>query len=249
MPKNIILTGSTSGIGLELAKNLILHGNIVHIIGRNFEKYSSTIHKWCIDQGKTDFCSWTYYDFSDGSKDFSEEINELPKCSGFVNSAGLLPISPLKFQDPKDIHDTIFVNLLSPILFTRELIRLNKIEKGGSMVFLSSINGTKVGTKAHAVYSATKGGIAGFVMSLANEVSSLGIRVNSVAPGSVDSPMLDKTKNLMGQKSFDNYINQYPLGMGSPTSIVSLIDFLLNNELSSWITGQNIVVDGGFTLN
>ena len=84
-----------------------------------------------------------------------------------------------------NIIETFNVNLLSPIILTRELLRSNKISKGGAIIYLSSINGIKVGTKAHTCYSATKAGIAGFVMSLANELSTSGIRVNAVAPAAI----------------------------------------------------------------
>ena len=141
------------------------------------------------------------------------------------------------------------INLLSPILFTRELLKANRILKGGSIVYLSSISGTKIGSKGHAIYSATKGGINGLVLSLANELSSLGIRVNAISPGTVDTPMLEKTKSFIGDEAVNKYLSHYPLGAGTTNSLIPLIHLLIDNEASSWITGQNFVVDGGYTLN
>ncbi len=249
MPKNIIITGATSGIGFDLAKSLISNGDKVYVTGRNFEKFSTTIYKWCIDNGFEDLCIWVKYDFSNLSGISEEELKKIPEVFGYVNCAGVLPISPLKLHKANDIIKTININLASPIMFTRELLKSNRIAKGGAIVYISSINGTRVGSKAHTVYSATKGGIAGLVMSLANELSALGIRVNAVAPGTVASPMLEKTKKLIGEKSFSDYLGKYPLGIGSSDSLISLINFLLDENLSSWITGQNLVVDGGYTLN
>jgi NAD(P)-dependent dehydrogenase (short-subunit alcohol dehydrogenase family) len=128
-------------------------------------------------------------------------------------------------------------------------LKSKRIAKGGSIVYMSSINGLKVGSKAHSVYSATKAGIAGFAMSLANEVANIEIRVNTVAPGTVQTSMLEKTAGLIGDESFKNYLKQYPLGIGSPSSLVPLIIFLLDKNSSSWITGQSFIVDGGYTLN
>jgi NAD(P)-dependent dehydrogenase (short-subunit alcohol dehydrogenase family) len=236
-------------MGLELAKSLISKGRLIIAVGRNYEKYLSTIYAWSIENNSSDLCRWVELDFSN-TTDFSQnEFDKVPQLSGFVNCAGVLPISPLKLQKSSDIVEAFNINLVSPILLTRELLRSKKIVKNGSLVFMSSKNGLKVGSKAHACYSATKAGISGFVMSLANEVSTQGIRVNAVAPATVDTPMLSKTRGLIGEEKFNAYMNQYPLGMGSPFSVIPLIEFLLDETSSKWITGQTLVVDGGFTLN
>jgi NAD(P)-dependent dehydrogenase (short-subunit alcohol dehydrogenase family) len=249
MPDSVIITGATSGIGLALAKSCIIRGTTVYVVGRNFEKFSLTIHDWCKSHGYVDFCKWVYSDFSKTNCLIGDELNKIPQVDGFVNCAGVLPISPLKLQRVEEIIESININLVSPILFTRELLKSNRILKGGSIVFLSSINGTKIGAKGHAIYSATKGGINGLVMSLANELSGNSIRVNAISPGTVNSPMLEKTKSLIGGEAFDKYLSQYPLGVGSADSILPLIEFLIDKKMSSWITGQNFVVDGGYTLN
>lgn len=249
MSEPILISGATSGIGLELAKSLISKGRIIFAAGRSHEKFLSTIYAWSIENNCSELCRWIELDFSIATAFSQNELDKIPKLSGFVNCAGVLPISPLKLQNSQDIIEAFNINLLLPVLLTRELLRSKKIVKNGSIVYLSSINGTKVGSKAHACYSATKAGISGFVMSLANEVSSQGIRVNAVAPGTVDTPMLTKTRELIGEEKFTTYMNQYPLGIGSPFSIIPLIEFLLDERSSKWITGQTLVVDGGFTLN
>jgi NAD(P)-dependent dehydrogenase (short-subunit alcohol dehydrogenase family) len=249
MIEPILISGATSGIGLELAKSLISKGRLIIAVGRSHENFLSTIYAWSIEKKCPELCHWIEFDFSN-TTDFSHnEFDKIPQLSGFVNCAGVLPISPLKLQKSADIIEAFNINLLSPILLTRELLRSKKIVKNGSIVYLSSINGLKVGSKAHACYSATKAGISGFVMSLANELSTQGIRVNAVAPATVDTPMLSKTRELIGEEKFTAYINQYPLGIGSPFSIIPLIEFLLDEGSSKWITGQTLVVDGGFTLN
>lgn len=249
MPKTVIITGATSGIGLELAKNYIKNGVGVYVVGRNFDKYLLTIKAWSDFNGYGDLCKWVHSDFSRPDCLVNESFDVIPQVDGFVNCIGILPISPLRLERVEGIVESVNVNLLSPMIFTRELLKTNRILKGGSIVYLSSINGTKIGAKGHVVYSATKGGVNGLVMSLANELAALGIRVNAVSPGTVETPMLEKTKLLVGQEAFNNYISQYPLGVGTVNSVVNLINFLVDNDVSSWITGQNFVVDGGYTLN
>jgi NAD(P)-dependent dehydrogenase (short-subunit alcohol dehydrogenase family) len=249
MAESILISGATSGIGLELAKSLILRGKSILAVGRDRERFLKSIYAWSVENSCSDLCHWIEFDFSDPAHFISGEFAKVPLISGFVNCAGVLPIAPLKLQTSADIIEAVNVNLLAPILFTRELLKSARVVRGGSIVYLSSVNGLKVGSKAHACYSATKAGISGFVMSLANELSSLGIRVNAVAPATVDTPMLTKTKALMGEANFLAYAEKYPLGIGSPSSLVPLIEFLLDEKLSPWITGQTFVADGGFTLN
>lgn len=249
MIDSILISGATSGIGLELAKSLISKGRLIIGVGRNYDKFLSTIYAWSVENNCSDLCRWIEFDFSNTTGFSQSEFDKVPQLSGFVNCAGVLPISPLKLQKNTDIIEAFNVNLVSPVLLTRELLKSKKIVKNGSVVFISSINGLKVGSKAHACYSATKAGISGFVMSLANELSAQGIRVNAIAPATVDTPMLSKTRGLIGEEKFNAYMNQYPLGIGSPLSIIPLIEFLLDEISSKWITGQTFVVDGGFTLN
>lgn len=245
----ILISGATSGIGLELAKSLISKGIQIIAVGRNYDKFLSTIYAWSVENKCSDLCRWIEFDFSNTTGFSQSEFDKVPQLSGFVNCAGVLPISPLKLQKSADIIEAFNINLVSPVLLTRELLRSKKIVKNSSVVFMSSINGLRVGSKAHACYSATKAGISGFVMSLANEVSTQGIRVNAIAPATVNTPMLSKTRGLIGEEKFNAYMNQYPLGIGSPFSIIPLIEFLLDETSSKWITGQTLVVDGGFTLN
>jgi NAD(P)-dependent dehydrogenase (short-subunit alcohol dehydrogenase family) len=249
MPNIVIITGATSGIGLALAKSYVQQGTTVYAVGRNFNKFSQTFQDWCESRGYSDLCKWIHSDFSSPNPLVDVDFNNIPQVDGFINCDGVLPISPLKLETVQVIIETMNINLLSPILFTRGLLKANRILKGGSIVYLSSISGTKIGSKGHAVYSATKGGINGLMLSLANELSSLGIRVNAISPGTVDTPMLEKTKSLIGDEALDKYLSQYPLGAGTTNSLIPLIHLLIDKKASSWITGQNLVVDGGYTLN
>jgi NAD(P)-dependent dehydrogenase (short-subunit alcohol dehydrogenase family) len=246
---NVVVTGATSGIGLELTKHLLLENYQVTVVGRDHDKYQETVMQWSEHNARDNLCRWINCDFNDPLVDLQPICDQIPSSIGFVNCAGILPISPLKMQRPEQIISAVNVNLLSPILFTRALLRAGVISRGGSLVFLSSVSGVKTGPKAHAVYAATKAGICGLVMSLANELSSAGIRVNAIAPGTVQSPMLDKTKKLLGDEAFNSYIKQYPLGIGSPAFLLPMVMLLLESRASQWITGQTFVIDGGFSLN
>ena len=249
MADTVIITGATSGIGLALTKNYIEKGTKVYAIGRDSDKFRLVIKEWCQARGWESLCEWIHSDFSVQNPLVNIDFTKFPKVDGFINCAGVLPIAPLKLETEEEIHIATNINFLSPILFTRSLLKYNCIHKGGSIVFLGSINGTKVGSKGHTIYSATKGGITGFMMSLANELSSLGIRVNVISPGTVETPMAKKVESLIGTKGMKNYLDQYPLGAGTPQSLIPLINLLIDKKSASWITGQNFIVDGGYTVN
>lgn len=249
MADAVIITGATSGIGLALTKNYIEKGTKVYAIGRDSDKFGLVIKEWCQARGWEGLCEWVHSDFSVQNPLVNIDFSKFPKVDGFINCAGVLPIAPLKLETEEEIHKATNINFLSPILFTRALLKHKCIQKGGSIIFLGSINGTKTGSKGHTVYSATKGGITGFMMSLANELSTLGIRVNVISPGTVETPMAEKVESLIGAKGMKSYLDQYPLGAGTPHSLIPLINLLIDKESASWITGQNFIVDGGYTLN
>jgi NAD(P)-dependent dehydrogenase (short-subunit alcohol dehydrogenase family) len=127
------------------------------------------------------------------------------------------------------------------------LLKNKLINKNASLVFISSINGTTVGSKAHTIYAASKGGINGFVMALANEISKQGIRVNAIAPGMLKTNLMEGVKLIVSSDNLDEHLADYPLGIGAPKDVASLSMFLLSDQ-SSWMTGQTIVIDGGYSI-
>ena len=102
------------------------------------------------------------------------------------------------------------------------------------------------GAKGQTIYSASKGGLISFVKSLAMELSSSNIRVNCISPGVIKSPMLDRYKKTINLESFNDVVNSHPIGIGSLSDVSNLINFLFSSD-SKWITGQNIIIDGGFS--
>ncbi len=244
----IAVTGATSGIGLHLSMRLLERGYGVFVIGRDKVKYQNTLWAWAIANNLDGALKWCHADFQLPDNISQLNYSEFPDITGFVNCAGLLSIAPLKLESCESIHKIFNVNLLSPIELVRNLIVNKRIKKGASLVFVTSINGSKIGSKGHTLYSASKAGVTGFMMSLANELSSLRVRVNSIAPGTFTGGMMNQTQLLMSTSDFNDYAQKYPLGVGEPASVIPLIEFLLDSK-SAWITGQNFIIDGGFTLN
>lgn len=248
LEKNYLVTGATSGIGLELSQNLLLQGHRLFIVGRTLTKHEASLLSWAEKNQLSSKIVWQEIDFSMPNGFGSLDIKSIPPLDGLVNSAGILSLCPLKLETFESLMELMNTNLIAPMELTRLLLKERKFKRGSSLVYLSSVNGLKVGAKGHSLYAASKAGISGFVMSLANELSNQNIRVNCVAPAMVRTGMLNKSAKILSSESFDEYGAQYPLGLGTSASISDLIDFLLS-EKSLWITGQSIVIDGGYTLN
>ena len=237
--KNILITGATSGIGLIfLSKNISKNLNFF-LIGRNF----SLIKNLKINNKNK--INLIKFDFMNNLSKFN--FNKIPKLDYIVLSAGIAKNNLIKDFDEKIFDEVVNVNLIQTAKFIALLVKKNKINKKASIVTVSSISGYKMAFNFHYAYSISKAGLIGMTKSLANELSSKLVRVNSIAPGMVGTPLANKI-------SIDDYFTKidkekYCLGKryAKPSEISDTINFLLFSK-SSFITGQTIIIDGGFTL-
>lgn len=134
------------------------------------------------------------------------------------------------------------INYEAPILITSSLIRKKRILDDSSIIFISSIMSI-VSTEMNGVYTGTKGALASLTKCLALELAPMKIRVNSVSPAFVKTPMLDR---LGLQIDLDIYERLHPLGFGEPEDVANPIIYLLA-DVSKWITGTNLILDGGYS--
>ena len=146
---------------------------------------------------------------------------------------------PLRQADTDSIDSIFNVNILSAMELIRPLLK--KENKGAlkNIVFISSLASIR-GEKGNAVYAASKGALNAMAISLAKELAPK-VRVNSVSPGTVETPM---TQAFIESEAGAAHLQTYPLGVGHCDDITNLVNFLLSDE-ARWITGQNIVIDGG----
>lgn len=237
--KNILITGATSGIGLDFLKKNISKNLNFFLIGRNF----SAIKRLKIK--KKNKINLINFDFRKNLSKFN--FNKIPKLDYIVLSAGIAKNNLIKDFDENEFDEVINVNLIQTAKFVALLVKKNKLNKKAAIVTLSSISGYKMAFNFHYAYSISKAGLIGMTKSLANELSSKLIRVNAIAPAMVSTPLANRV-------SIDDYFTKidkkkYCLGKryAKPSEISDTISFLLFSK-SSFITGQTIVIDGGFTL-
>lgn len=238
--KKILVTGASSGIGKAIAIECSKMGARVIITGRNEERLAET-YKELVGEHPA-------YIVADLTKeeDIERLVAKTENLNGLVNCAGLTIPKPFKFLQESDIETVMTVNFNAPLLLTQRLVKKKKLEKGASVVFISSISGTKVSYIAGSIYSASKGAINGLCKGLALELASQQIRVNTVVPGMVETNIVSGGEIAEEQLEIDR--QKYPLKRyGKPEEVAYAVVYLLSGA-SGWVTGSNLLIDGGYTL-
>jgi len=163
-----------------------------------------------------------------------------------VNNAGYTKLQPVQFITKEDFANILTVNTSAPIMLLQKLLRKRKLRKGASVVFTSSLAGTGVSTIGNSMYTASKGALTAFIRCAALELAPKQIRVNAVCPGMIDTGIIP-TGSVSAQQIEEDKKN-YPLGRyGTPDDVAWAMIFLLS-DASAWITGDNLIIDGGLTL-
>jgi NAD(P)-dependent dehydrogenase (short-subunit alcohol dehydrogenase family) len=234
-----LITGATSGIGYRSVLLLYEMGCIIYAVGRNVERLNllRDYGKGKIIPIKADLLSDTYVE--DITVNLTHQINGFIHCAGVVNSV------PLNFVRPKNFENDRRINYDSFVFILQRLIKSGRIEKRSSIVALASI-AAHFGSVGHTIYSGNKGALVSTIRVLAKELAVKGIRVNSISPGMVSTEMANEIALRVSNESMALDESKYPLGYGTPLNIAHLIVFLLS-DASAWITGQDIVIDGGRT--
>lgn len=238
--KTILVTGASSGIGKAIAIECSKMGAKVVITGRNEQRLQETYEQL---EG-----AQPAYIVADLTKkeDIETLINQIGSLNGLVNCAGLTITKPFKFLQEEDIQEVMTVNFNAPLLLTQLLIKKKKLQKISSIVFISSISGTKVSLIGNSIYSASKGAINGICKGLALELAPQQIRVNTVVPGMVETNIVSGGEIAEEQLEIDR--QKYPLKRyGKPEEVAYAVVYLLS-DTSSWVTGSNLLIDGGYTL-
>lgn len=242
-----VVTGATSGIGKGVVFSLLKYGASVVAVGRNVEKLN--LLKDETNNEKNLFLEEKDLSSCDGLDKWILNISKkYGKLKGLVLSAGIQQTTPissvLSVEKSKELFE---INYFSNIQLAKGFCdRRANIGKGSSIVFLSSIASIR-GNSGIVGYAASKGAINSAVKSLAVEVSRLGIRVNAVLPGFVMTEMIESWQEVYTKEYIENMNKSYPLGIGKVQDVVEPILFLLSDK-AKWITGSELVVDGGGSL-
>lgn len=235
--KKILITGASSGIGRQTAIDISKAGATVIVTGRSEQRLNETM---TMLEGKNHImlvADLLHY------QNFPSLIEHLPLLNGVVFAAGITGHLPTKFIGNNDIEQYFAINFNAPVLFTASLLRKKKIAPKASIVFLSSI-ATRYPYFGGALYSSSKAALEAYSKSLALELAPKGIRSNCISPSFVQTPMVEEAGKTISNEVLEKFEKMMPLGFGQPTDVSNAILYLLS-DLSTWVTGSNLVLGGG----
>ena len=237
--KTILITGASSGIGQTTAVVCAQMGADVVITGRDAERLQATAdlmetHNAMIAADLTN------------NEDVERLVAALPPLDGAVLCAGNSTTLPLQFGTREKFDDMFNVNFFAPVELLRLMYKKKILQKGASVVLIASIGGTHSFMPGNGVYGASKAALNSLMKYAAREYASRKVRVNSICPGMVDTPLIHRGTITEEQLAED--AKRYPLGRyGKPDDIANGAVYLLS-DASSWLTGHDLVIDGGFSI-
>jgi len=242
--KRILVTGASSGLGREIAIVLSKLGAHITLVARD-----ETRLKAVFDQLESDGNSWVAFDLAHNLEKISEWIKkdalENGPFFGLVHSAGIEKTLPVRSVSCQDYDDLMDINAKSAFFLAKGFCQKKCFVPGGGIVFLASI-ASLIGQGGLSLYSASKGSVVAMARSMAVELATKKIRVNSISPGHIETNMGAHLKKKMLPEQYEAIVKEHPLGLGHPEDVAYTVSFLLA-ETGRWITGTNLVVDGGFT--
>lgn len=238
--KTILITGASSGIGRATAIECSKLGARVIITARNEERLKETL-SLLSGEGH----SYVICDLTD-SQAISEMVAGLPEVHGLVNNAGFSITAPVPFIKEAKYLELLKVNTIAPVILLSMMVKKKVMKRGSSCVFVGSVSGLGKASVGNSMYASTKGAINAFAMATAKELSDKGIRVNSVCAGMVETNI---TSNLsVSEEQLEADMASFPLKRyGKPEEVAWAIIYLMS-DAAAWVTGSDLVIDGGRML-
>lgn len=243
--KNIVISGAASGIARECAITCSKMGAHLVLLDLNGEGLSET-HKM-LDNPDSHFISTIDLTQKERINDvIAEGVSKVGKIHGLLNCAGISATIPLNAVREEDLERLFRVNVFTGYYLTQTICKRKYIsENGASIVFFSSVAGS-YGSNAKSVYGMTKGALKSLARSLAVELSRIRVRVNSVSPGVVITPINQNLPHIADPEKRAALERQHLLGLGKTSDIANACVYLLS-DASRWVTGTNLFVDGGYS--
>lgn len=244
--KVIIVTGASSGIGAQCAIDCSKMGARVVLVARNEERLKQILEQ-CEEPSLHIILSLDLSS-SDGLKEaIKDVVSKVGKINGVVNCAGMSSVTPLKLITDELLDQFFRTNVYSAINLSKEVTRVGNYDKNGgcSIIFFASIMGL-CGDKCKTMYSATKGALIAAARSMACELAKNKIRVNVVSPGAIETPINAKLPHMTDPELRKELEDKHLLGLGECSDISNACIYLLS-DAAKWVTGQNFIVDGGYT--
>lgn len=239
--KVILVTGASRGIGRAIAIELASKGAAIAInYSKDDEGAKATLENVIKNGGYGKLFKKDISNYNNCRELIDEVIGTFGKLDVLVNNAGISKFGLLMDMSLEEINDLVNTNLMGAIYLSKLAIN-NMMRNGGNIINISSVWG-EVGASCEVIYSATKGGLNLFTKALAKEVASFNIRVNSVAPGVINTKM----NNVLDSEDKEVLKNEIPMmRFGEAHEVARVVSFLCEDKCK-YLTGQIIRIDGGF---
>lgn len=242
--KVILVTGSSRGIGLSIAQTLAAHGGNVVICSTKQEKATEVAAQISKEYGvKTLGVAANISDESSVQALISSVMDHFGRIDVLVNNAGITRDNLLLRLKKDEWQDVIDTNLNSVFYSSKAVLKPMIKQKGGRIINIASVVGV-IGNPGQSNYAAAKAGMIGFTKSIAKEYASRGVISNVVAPGFIETDMIE----ALPDDYINNIIKEIPLGrLGRPEEIAKLVLFL-SSDYANYMTGKVFTIDGGLSM-
>ena len=239
--KNVIITGASRGIGRGIAQNFADHGANIAFTYSSSEAPALALEKELTAKGvKAKAYKSNAGSFQDSEKLVAQVLEDFGGIDVLINNAGITKDNLLMRMGEEDFDSVIEINLKSVFNMTKAVQRTLLKQRSGSIINMSSVVGVK-GNAGQTNYAASKAGMIGFTKSVALELGSRNIRCNAIAPGFIETEMTDK----LDEKTIQTWREGIPLKRGGSPEDVANACLFFASDLSAYITGQVLNVDGG----
>ena len=238
--KYIFITGAASGIGRAAAIECSKMGANLIITDRSQEQLKETL--LMLEKGDHSLliCDLTDYD------QISAIVEKLPKIDALFSNAGIVKTLVTQFSEQNDVTEIFNINTFPSIYIVQLLLIYNRLNKGASIVFTSSMSGVFCGLIGGSIYGASKAALMGFTKALALELAPRNIRVNTIHPGMINTNLLNNS--VMSKDQLEEDAKKYPLKRyGKPEEVAQAVVYLFS-DATMWMTGTCLLIDGGYSL-
>lgn len=243
--RTVLVTGASSGLGRAISILISRLGGRVVLVARSEERLAETMS--LLEDGEHRVEPFDLNDL-DAIPGWMKKISgDMGTLDGLVHSAGLHATLPLRVLKPSRLDELMKVNVSAAMALTKGFRQRGVRGEHGSVIYLSSVSAL-AGSAGNAGYSATKGALVSMCRSLAMELAPEQIRVNCLAPGWVPTELAAKAEAKLEDSQLQAISDMHPLGLGRPDDVANAAAFLLA-ETGRWITGQTLVIDGGYTCH
>ena len=238
--KTILVTGASSGVGRQVAIECSKSGARIVLTARNEDRLKETLSRMDGDGHSLFSADLTK------EEDVNALVASLPSLDGVVLCAGNGLLLPFVFNTRQKYDEVFNINFFAPAELLRQIVKRKKVAKDSSVVFVSSVGGVSVIDSGNSAYGTSKAALNALMKFCARELAPKGIRVNSINPGILETPMLYAGSNTQEQITMGTAY--YPLKRyGKPEEVAWGIIYLLS-DASAWVTGTSLMIDGGLSI-